>query len=128
MTSFIKYIGPAHVRQITALDWRSIGIQADTVIWAGFNGWSVAAETLTEDQIRKAIEPDPQFVIVGQDEAPKANLTPSATPESAAAGEFDITDDADRERAQETVTEAGQVDDKTPASTSGGAPSAKASR
>lgn len=120
---FVKYIGPAHVRQITAQDWRQAGLTGDTVIWANFNGWSVDADSLTEEQIKRAIEPDSNFVIVGEDEAPKPVLNDRATPTTVAAGEFDLMDSEDLNRALETTTEDGQVDDredKTPATTTGG--------
>lgn len=125
MARFIKYIGPAHVRQITAQEWRQVGITADTVVWGGFNGWSVDASNFTDDQIRKAIEPDSNFVIVGVDEGdePQPVLNDRATPTSVAAGDFDLTNPEDLDRALNTTTEDGQVDDredKTPSTTSGG--------
>src|ERR1700759_5132900 len=68
MSRWIKYIGPAHQRIITADNWRQVGIAGDTVVWSAFNGFTVPADSLSEDQIRKAIENDPQFVIVGEDD------------------------------------------------------------
>lgn len=65
---YIKYIGLAHIRQITASDWRSVGIAGDTVVWSARNGFAVPLDSLTEDQIRKAIDPDPEFIISGDDE------------------------------------------------------------
>jgi hypothetical protein len=68
MARWIKYIGPAHQRIITAENWRSVGINAETVVWSAFNGFSVPADSLTDEQISKAIDGDPQFVIVGEDD------------------------------------------------------------
>jgi hypothetical protein len=65
---YIKYIGLAHIRQVTAADWRSVGISGDTVVWSARNGFAIPADSLTDDQIRKAIEPDRDFVITGADE------------------------------------------------------------
>lgn len=80
---YVRYIGLAHIRQITARDWQSVGIQADTVVWSAQNGFSVPMDALTEDQIRKGIEVDREFVITGDDEdfTPKPqpmDMTPSA--------------------------------------------------
>lgn len=65
---YVRYIGLAHIRQITAQDWRSVGINGDTVVWSARNGFSVPLDSLTEDQVTKAIDPDPEFVITGADE------------------------------------------------------------
>jgi len=80
---YIKYIGLAHIRQITAQDWRSVGLTGDTVVWSARNGFAVPLDALTEDQIRKGIEIDPEFVITGGDEdftpQPQTrDMTPSA--------------------------------------------------
>lgn len=64
---YIKYIGMAHIRQITARDWRSVGLTGDTVVWSAYNGFAVPADSLTDDQISKAITPDKDFVITGED-------------------------------------------------------------
>lgn len=80
---YIRYIGLAHVRQITAQDWRTVGINGDTVSWSAFNGFAIPADQLTDEQIRKAIENDPEFVITGNDEdftpqPQQTDMTPSA--------------------------------------------------
>lgn len=73
---FVKYIGPSHVRQITARDWQGVGIQADTLVWSARNGFAVPLDALTENQITKAIDPDPFFVITGDDEEFKPTPMP----------------------------------------------------
>ena len=65
---YVKYIGPSHERQITARDWRSVGIQADTVVWSAFNGFAVPLDQFSDDQIRKAFDNDPYLVVTGEDE------------------------------------------------------------
>jgi hypothetical protein len=65
---YIKYIGLSHGRMITAGDWRSVGINGETVVWNAQNGFAVPLDRLTEDQIRKAIDPDQNFVITADDE------------------------------------------------------------
>jgi hypothetical protein len=65
---YIKYVGLSHQRMITSADWRSVGVSADTVVWSAHNGFAVSADSLTEDQIRKAIDPDPNFVMTGDNE------------------------------------------------------------
>lgn len=125
---YIKYIGPAHMRQITADEWKRVGIQADTVIWGNFNGWSVGADLLTDEQIRRAIDPDSNFVIVGSENMPKPVMNDRATPTAVAAGDFDLADQEDLNKAFDTTTNDGQLEDPTPSSTAGGAPSEKANR
>jgi hypothetical protein len=124
---YVKYIGPSHVRQITARDWAGVGIQADTVMWMPQNGFAVPLDSLTEDQIRKAIEPDPYLVITGEDEdfTPQSTQTETVTPAMLEAGRVDITNEADLERAFNYRSNEGQVDDEdadrsTPRNTSGG--------
>lgn len=78
---YVKYIGLAHERQITAFDWARAGIKgAATVVWNAGNGFHVSADQLTDEQIRKAIDPDSNFVIVGTDDEPATfegqNMTP----------------------------------------------------
>lgn len=65
---YVKYVGLSHQRMITANDWRSVRIAADTTVWNAQNGFAVPLDRFTEDQIRKAIDPDPNFVITGDDE------------------------------------------------------------
>ena len=79
---YVRYIGLAHVRQITARDWRTVGISGDTVSWSAYNGFAIPADQLTDEQIRKAIENDPEFVITGEDDftpqPQNSDMTPSA--------------------------------------------------
>lgn len=65
---YVKYIGPSHIRHITARDWRSVGINADSVVWSAQNGFAVPADQFSDDQIRKAIDPDQYLVLTGDDE------------------------------------------------------------
>jgi hypothetical protein len=129
---YVKYIGPAHARQITAHDWRSVGVQADTVVWLPQNGFAVPLEQFTEDMLRKAIDKDPYLVITGegddQDEefkpAPVDN--PLTTPAMLEAGRFDPTDPDQRDAAFTGQLDgvADDTDDdadrSTPRSTTGG--------
>jgi hypothetical protein len=89
MGKFIKYVGLAHRRGITSQEWASIGINADSVWWGAENGFAVSADRLTDAQIRKAIEPDKNFIIVGLDEAPDA-LPHDMTPAQADGPRVDI--------------------------------------
>lgn len=79
---YVKYIGPSHRRGITALEWRTIGVDAQTVFWGPENGFCVPADQFDDRQIRKAIEPDPFLIIVGMDEQPDP-LPDSTTGETA---------------------------------------------
>jgi hypothetical protein len=73
---YVRYIGLAHIRQITASDWRSVGLTGDTVVWSAFNGFAVPLDSLTEDQIHKAIDNDPEFVITGEGDDDNEEFTP----------------------------------------------------
>lgn len=120
---YVRYIGPAHVREISARDWRSIGIDAPSVQWGGFNGWAVPLDTLTEDQIRKGIEHDPQFVITGDgaDFDPETVRTdnPLTTAENAEGNRVDVLDAESRENVFTTESDA-SADRSTPRNTTGG--------
>lgn len=65
---YVKYIGPSHQRGITAVDWRSVGINAETVFWNAQNGFALPLDRFTEDQLVKAIYPDQFFIVTGEDE------------------------------------------------------------
>lgn len=65
---YVKYVGLSHQRMITAHDWRGVGITADTVMWSAHNGFAVPLDHFSEDQVRKAINPDDSFVITSDDE------------------------------------------------------------
>lgn len=122
---YVRYIGPAHVREISARDWRSVGIDAPSVLWGGFNGWAVPLDSFTEDQIRKAIENDPMLVITGEDEEfdPQTTMTdnPLTTAENAENPPVDVIDTMNDPDAS-TDESAGSPDRSTPRDTTGGGP------
>ena len=119
---YVRYIGLAHQRQITAADWRTVGINADTVVWNAFNGFAVPLEMLTDEQIRKAIEPDQNFVITGegedQDDEFKPDLTAThpMTPQQLEANGVDILGADERVQVSTTGSEASTA---APAGTGG---------
>lgn len=85
MTQFVKYIGPAHHRMITADEWRRAGVpDQETVVWSYHNAFSVAIDRLTDDALRVGIEPDEFFVVVGGDEHAPRDLVRRQTPAQAA--------------------------------------------
>jgi hypothetical protein len=67
---YVRYVGLSHVRIITAQEWKSVGIQGDTVMWSAQNGFAVPVDSLTEDQMSKAITPDAEFVVTDDDFQP----------------------------------------------------------
>lgn len=67
---FVKYVGLSHQRMITSHDWRGVGITADVAVWNAQNGFALPLDMFTEDQIRKAIDPDANFVITDDDFTP----------------------------------------------------------
>lgn len=73
---YVKYVGLSHRRMITVNDWRSVGINGETVVWEAANGFAVPLEKFTDEQIRKAIDTDNSLVITGEDE----DFTPQPVP------------------------------------------------
>lgn len=73
---YVKYVGLSHRRMITASDWRSVGINGETVVWEAANGFAVPLEKFTDEQIRKAIDNDDSLIITGDDE----DFTPQPVP------------------------------------------------
>lgn len=65
---YVRYVGLSHQRGITAHDWQSVGVKGETVFWNAQNGFAIALDRFTDDQIRKAIDPDPNFIITRDDE------------------------------------------------------------
>jgi len=97
---FVKYIGKAHRRGITAAEWRGVGINGQTVFWGPENGFSVPLDAFTEEQLRKAIDPDRFFVVVGLESAPDP-LPMDMTPEQAEQGPVDLGQLFDDHKANE---------------------------
>lgn len=82
---FIKYIGTAHRRIITATDFQRAGIKdQQTVEWSYENNFSVALDDFPEDVVRRVFEPDPMFVVMGGDEHEPRYLGSRMTPAQAA--------------------------------------------
>ena len=81
---YVRYIGLAHARMILADEWKTVGIDAETVVWDHTNGFHVPADQFTDEQMRKVIGPDMGFVVVGTDEEPEA-LPHAMTPAQASA-------------------------------------------
>lgn len=88
---YVRYIGLAHERQITADEWRRIGITADSVVWNSYNGFAVPLDQFSDDQIRKAIEQDNGFVITGDEEfTPDLSARRPMTPQELESPRVDI--------------------------------------
>lgn len=81
MTTYVRYIGLSQVRMITADQWRDAGLpEGETVKWDFTNAFMVPADRFTEEQLRVAIHPDPNFVVVGTDDEPRRlehDMTPA---------------------------------------------------
>lgn len=102
---YVKYIGPSHRRGITALEWRTIGVDAETVFWGPENGFCIPADQFTDKQMKKAIEPDEFLIVIGQDEQPEA-LPDSMTGEQADGPRIDMMGAVDPETGSAALSEA----------------------
>jgi len=87
---YVRYIGLAHIRRITRDDWRSVGLDHETVEWNRFNGFSVPVDQFSEKELNIAIRSDKRdFIIVGQDSEPQA-LPENTTPEMLTMPQIDL--------------------------------------
>lgn len=92
---YVKYIGVATIRQITADEWAKVGVtDMETVVWDRYNGWTVPDSKFTE-AAWPFIEADKGFVRIG-DRAGQQDRAESIEREDhkeaaqrAAAAEFD---------------------------------------
>lgn len=83
---YVKYVGLAHMRRITADEWSRAGVRdMETMVWGPENGFMIPLENFSEDVQRQFIEPDRGFIIVGQDEAPRP-VDPTLTADMAHEG------------------------------------------
>lgn len=115
---YVRYVGLSHVRQISAADWRRAGLNGETVQWDAFNGFAVPLDRFSEDQIRKAIEPDPTFMITNEEFEPDTTATRDMTPQQVEAPRVDILSDP----TLESVSTSSSEDSDTDAAPGGDAP------
>lgn len=47
----VKYTGDAGVREISKADWKSVGIEADTVTWNAENDYTVLKSVFSDEQL-----------------------------------------------------------------------------
>jgi hypothetical protein len=66
----IEYIGQAHIRRISARDWRLAGVKGTDVEWSWENGFGLAAEGFSVDQLATLATMPDQFVVVDMDALP----------------------------------------------------------
>jgi hypothetical protein len=88
---FVKYIGTAHRRIITAQDFRRAGFDHQTVEWSYLNNFAVPIDDFPGDLLDKVIKPDQFFIVVGGDEhSPSNGTTQRLTPAQAAGPRIDM--------------------------------------
>jgi hypothetical protein len=123
---YVKYIGLAHQRMITPGDWRTVGVNGETAVWNAQNGFSVPLDRFSEDQIRKAIEPDANFIITDDTPTPQPrDMVPAEAAQAAQADGPAVPVDEDPATPSVDDSEAlpdDGADRSTPANTSGGGP------
>jgi hypothetical protein len=109
---YVRYVGLAHQRQISAHDWAQVGIKGETVVWNAFNGFSVPLDRFTDEQIDRAIKSDGTFVITGEGEdnqdefKPDTSATRDMTPQEFEATRIDILAPDDTDNASTPGSEA----------------------
>lgn len=108
---YVRYVGLAHVRMLTAADWRSVGINGETAVWNAQNGFAVPLDFFTEDQIAKGIDADPELIITGDDE----DFEPQPV-------NRDVTPSMARQIVENPVDVPGMLDGAERASTTGSGP------
>lgn len=83
---YVRYIGTAHRRQITADDFRAAGHRDQgTVEWSYRNNFSVPVDQFSDKVLDEVIRPDASLVIVGgEDHMAPRNLGTRQTPAQAA--------------------------------------------
>lgn len=74
---YVTYVGLSQQRMVTARDWQSVGIQADTAVWSAFNGFAVPLDQFTDEQVARAFKNDPSFVITGEGEGNQDEFQPT---------------------------------------------------
>jgi hypothetical protein len=71
---YVKYIGLATIRQITADDWAKVDVtDMETVTWSKANGWTVPDSKFTESAW-PFIDADKNFVRIGDREGQQDRL------------------------------------------------------
>lgn len=68
MTRYVRYVGPAQRRAISEADWKGARLKGDTMVWEASNGFAVPFDLFSEEQIKKAITPDLNFVVTDEDD------------------------------------------------------------
>lgn len=67
MAKMVRYMGTAHIRQITAMEWQKVGVNdMETVVWHKANNWTVPASKFS-DEAWPFIEADEKLVVTGED-------------------------------------------------------------
>lgn len=100
---FIKYIGTAHRRVITADDFRRAGFaNQGTVEWSYANNFSVPLNDFSDDVLRRVIHGDPMLVVMGGEAHEPRYLGQRMTPAQAAGARIDIAGAMVREEASES--------------------------
>lgn len=90
MTTYVKYIGLAHARLITADEWRQAGVSdGETTVWDHTNGHAVPADKFG-DRAMALIRQDGGFVVVGSDEDLTLPLPHQMTPGQAGSPKVDL--------------------------------------
>jgi hypothetical protein len=64
----IKYVGTAHVREIDAAAWKSVGVEGQNkVVWDEKNNWTVSVQDLTDAAVAWMDENEETLVLADAD-------------------------------------------------------------
>lgn len=113
---FVKYIGTSSLRRITAEDWKSVGVDLETMEWGPHNGFMLSLDNFSDEVVERYIRPDKGFIIVGQDEQPRPVADNLTGAEANAPKPARITDE---ERAQQAAGGDGTTGGGTGGTTTG---------
>lgn len=104
MATFVKYIGLAHVRVITADEWKGAGVtDQGTTVWDFRNGHSVRADEFG-DRAMALMRGDTGFVIVGSETDLTLPLAHEMTPGQAGSPKVDVFAGTESEKPTITPT------------------------
>lgn len=64
----VKYVGTAHIREIDAAAWKSVGVEdQNKVVWNKANNWTVSVQDLSDGAVAWMEENEDSLVLTTAD-------------------------------------------------------------